>query len=88
MLQVNNKMYTTPRFLPCHRQEMFRQGDRERAAGFLISPLMDRNKTGITKSQVGLALFEHRYPCVIAILLWLPPESGVWVEGGVNKTAY
>ena len=35
-------------------QEMFRQGDLERAAGYAVSPLMDRNKTGITKSQVGI----------------------------------
>jgi hypothetical protein len=31
---------------------MFRQGDRERAASYPISLLMDRRKTGITKSQV------------------------------------
>ena len=34
-------------------EEMFRQGDRERAAGYPVSPLMDRTKTGITKSQVS-----------------------------------
>ncbi len=34
-------------------QEMFRQGDRERAAGMPISPLMDRSKGGVTKSQTG-----------------------------------
>jgi hypothetical protein len=30
-----------------------RQGDRERAAGLAVSPLMDRARGGITKSQVG-----------------------------------
>eukprot|EP00798_Chlamydomonas_sp_ICE-L_P002088 gene2088-18143_t len=34
-------------------EEMFRQGDRERAAGMPISALMDRSKTGITRSQPG-----------------------------------
>ena len=34
-------------------QEMFRQGDRERAMGQPVSPLMDRTKGGVTKSQTG-----------------------------------
>ncbi len=34
-------------------EEFFRQGDRERAAGLPISPLFDRTKPGVTKSQVG-----------------------------------
>ena len=34
-------------------EEMFRQGDRERAAGLNVSPLMDRTKGGVTKSQSG-----------------------------------
>ena len=32
---------------------MFRQGDRERALGQPVSPLMDRTKGGVTKSQTG-----------------------------------
>jgi len=32
---------------------LVRQGDRERAAGLAVSPLMDRARGGITKSQVG-----------------------------------
>jgi hypothetical protein len=43
---------------PVHRrwvaglqEEFFAQGDRERAAGLPISPLMDRAKAGIIKSQ-------------------------------------
>ena len=35
-------------------EEMFRQGDRERVCGYTLSPLMDRAKTGITKSQPGV----------------------------------
>lgn len=34
-------------------EEFFRQGDVERAAGMTVSPLFDRSKQGITKSQVG-----------------------------------
>ena len=32
---------------------MFLQGDRERALGQPVSPLMDRTKGGVTKSQTG-----------------------------------
>ena len=32
---------------------MFRQGDKERELGQPISPLMDRAKGGVTKSQTG-----------------------------------
>ncbi|KAL6746520.1 hypothetical protein V8C86DRAFT_2445088, partial [Haematococcus lacustris] len=35
------------------RQAMSSPGDRERKAGLVVSPLMDRSKDGITKSQVG-----------------------------------
>ncbi|KAL6764769.1 3'5'-cyclic nucleotide phosphodiesterase [Haematococcus lacustris] len=34
-------------------EEFFRQGDAERAAGLPMSPLFDRSKQGISKSQVG-----------------------------------
>lgn len=34
-------------------EEFFRQGDVERSSGMTISPLFDRAKQGITKSQVG-----------------------------------
>lgn len=34
-------------------EEMFRQGDQERALGLTVSPLMDRTKGGVTKSQAG-----------------------------------
>ena len=33
---------------------MFRQGDMEKARGYPVSPLMDRDKGGITKSQPGV----------------------------------
>ena len=34
---------------------MFRQGDLEKQRGYAVSPLMDRTKTGITKSQTGVS---------------------------------
>ena len=34
-------------------EEMFRQGDLEKAKGYPVSPLMDRDKPGITTSQPG-----------------------------------
>jgi hypothetical protein len=33
-------------------EEFFRQGDREKANELSVSPLMDRDKNGITMSQV------------------------------------
>ena len=33
-------------------EEFFRQGDNEKKNGLSVSPLMDRQKNGITKSQV------------------------------------
>ena len=35
-------------------EEFFRQGDSEKASGLSVSPLMDREKNGITMSQVSL----------------------------------
>ena len=32
---------------------MFRQGDREKTLGQPVSPLMDRARGGVTKSQTG-----------------------------------
>ena len=37
-------------------EEMFRQGDLEKERGYVVSPLMDRDKGGITKSQPGVRL--------------------------------
>lgn len=39
------------------QEEMFRQGDKEKQLGFPVSELMDRNKTGIYKSQAGFFEF-------------------------------
>ncbi|KAK9839551.1 hypothetical protein WJX84_002829 [Apatococcus fuscideae] len=41
------------RWVACLEEELFLQGDQERALHVNVSPLMDRSKNGITKSQVG-----------------------------------
>lgn len=36
-------------------EEFFRQGDKEKACNLPVSPLFDRTKPGVTKSQVRLS---------------------------------
>ncbi|KAG2443897.1 hypothetical protein HXX76_002237 [Chlamydomonas incerta] len=45
------------RWLGVLEEEFFLQGDRERALGLPISPLFDRAKQGVSKSQVGFYNF-------------------------------
>ncbi|KAG2431307.1 hypothetical protein HYH02_013438 [Chlamydomonas schloesseri] len=45
------------RWLGVLEEELFRQGDRERELGLPISPLFDRTKQGVSKSQVGFFEF-------------------------------
>jgi len=40
-------------FVKALEEEMFRQGDLEKSRGYPVSPLMDRDKDGIAKSQTG-----------------------------------
>ena len=42
-------------------EEMFRQGDMEKAKGYPLSPLMDRDRAGITLSQPGVRpIYKHK----------------------------
>ncbi|GFH17867.1 3',5'-cyclic-nucleotide phosphodiesterase, partial [Haematococcus lacustris] len=41
------------RWVQLLEEELFRQGDQELAAGLPVSPLMDRTKAGVTRSQAG-----------------------------------
>ena len=41
------------RWLGVLEEEFFSQGDREQARGLPISPLFDRTKQGVSKSQGG-----------------------------------
>jgi hypothetical protein len=44
-------------------EEMFRQGDLEKGRGYAVSPLMDRSKAGITKSQPGVSVLRQDSQC-------------------------
>jgi len=55
------------RWVSALEEEFFRQGDAERSAGMTISPLFDRNKQGISKSQVCC----HSIVCVCVQMLIL-----------------
>lgn len=61
------------RWLAGLEEEFFRQGDREKAAGLPVSPLMDRGKQGITKSQVRRA-FELYLNCLSGL-------TSAWTAG-------
>lgn len=41
------------RWVACLEEELFLQGDQERLMHVNVSPLMDRHKNGITKSQAS-----------------------------------
>jgi hypothetical protein len=41
------------RWVHCLEEEFYRQGDCEKKASLPISPLFDRTKPGVTKSQIG-----------------------------------
>lgn len=53
------------RWVNALEEEFFRQGDSEKACNFTVSPLFDRNKKGVTMSQIGffdvvvLPCFKH-----------------------------
>ncbi|KAG1666487.1 hypothetical protein FOA52_004869 [Chlamydomonas sp. UWO 241] len=71
-------------------EELFRQGDRERATfGVVLSPLMDREKNGITMSQVGffdivaLPLFQSfatKFPFTTPMLDAVRSNYAMWRE--------
>ena len=75
-------------------QEMFSQGDKEKALNLPISPLMDRTKEGVTKSQiyffnvVAIPLFTqlaHVFPGTKEILDNLLLNFDRWTEVESNK---
>lgn len=83
---------------PVHRkwvqrleEEFFRQGDKEGEAGLPISPLMDRNKGGVTKSQTGfysiVALpqfqaFCANFPACTPLLEAIKDNYQMWLDEG------
>ncbi|KAL6749140.1 hypothetical protein V8C86DRAFT_1797512, partial [Haematococcus lacustris] len=45
------ELHVHSRWVSALEEELYRQGDREKAAGLPISPLFDRTKPGVSKSQ-------------------------------------
>ena len=45
---------SSSRWVALLEEEMFLQGDKERELGISISPLCDRTKVGVSKSQVRM----------------------------------
>ncbi len=45
------------KWVACLEEEFFNQGDKEKAAGLPVSPLFDRDKPGVSKSQPGFYTF-------------------------------
>lgn len=75
------------RWVACLEEEMFLQGDSERARGMAVSPLMDRSKPGISRSQMGFfdvvvfPLFRawvHAFPESAPLLANLSENYEVW----------
>lgn len=81
-------------------EEFFRQGDVERQNGMAISPLFDRSKQGITKSQVGFfdiviiplfhtfgKVFSNSRPLLTYVMRNYRYWSGAWHPSTVCCTA-
>ncbi|KAJ9511800.1 hypothetical protein QJQ45_022674, partial [Haematococcus lacustris] len=78
-------------------EELFRQGDKEAAAGMPVSALMDRSKAGITKSQTGflnivaLPLFKamaKAFPAMEPLLAGVQVNYEAWrLEEEAEKAA-
>ncbi|KAG2497676.1 hypothetical protein HYH03_004414 [Edaphochlamys debaryana] len=66
------------RWLAALEEEFFLQGDREKALGLPISPLFDRTKAGVSKSQVGFMDFVA-LPLVRALADAFPGAGGMQV---------
>ena len=52
---LSSKLSVHLKWVKLLEEEMFLQGDVEKAKGYPVSPLMDRTKMGITKSQPGVS---------------------------------
>ncbi|KAG1653750.1 hypothetical protein FOA52_008720 [Chlamydomonas sp. UWO 241] len=71
------------------QEEMFFQGDREALLGQAVSPLMDRTKAGVTKSQCGFfnfvaipmfTNFVQAFPGASEMLSNLKANHACWAE--------
>lgn len=65
------------RWVACLQEESYLQGDREKALGMTVSPLYDRNKAGVTRSQVGFFDF-CVLPLFFAYTRVFPAAKPLW----------
>ena len=75
------------RWLSGLEEEFFRQGDKEKELGIPISPLFDRAKQGVGKSQVGFYDFVA-LPLVHALAGAFPGTQPLYRCFNVNYTMY
>ncbi|KAG2437153.1 hypothetical protein HXX76_005820 [Chlamydomonas incerta] len=75
------------RWLAGLEEEFFRQGDKEKELGMPISPLFDRSKQGVGKSQVGFYEFVA-LPLVHALAGAFPGTQPLYRCFNVNYTMY
>jgi hypothetical protein len=89
-----NKEVTHHAWVSRLEQEMFAQGDKEKALGISISPLMDRTKAGVSRSQifffnvVAIPLFtqlSQAFPGTKEILDLLLLNFNRWAEIETSK---
>ncbi|KAJ9515550.1 hypothetical protein QJQ45_021631 [Haematococcus lacustris] len=82
------------RWVQLLEEELFRQGDQELAAGLPVSPLMDRTKAGVTRSQAGfyslvclpqLMAFTTVFPGCSPMLDQARDNLVMWLEEGEAK---
>ncbi len=85
---LSRAVYVYFRWLGVLEEEFFRQGDQERALGLPISPLFDRAKQGVSKSQVGffdfvalplVRAFASAFPGAQTVLACYEANHQYWV---------
>lgn len=66
------------KWVACLEEELFLQGDREKELGLSVSFLMDRQKKGVTGSQVGF--FDHVVLPLFRLFAQLAPGTAPMLE--------
>lgn len=66
------------RWVAALEEEFFRQGDAEKACLLPVSPLFDRTKPGVTKSQVWCTcVLVNRLQTMNCLLAWCNPHNSL-----------
>ncbi len=71
------------KWVRCLEEEFFQQGDAEREQGLALSPLCDRTKAGVSKSQVRAT-----NACPFFQLLLLPHGTTPLIKARVRGAAH